>query len=872
MPKKGKVGKERLDKYYHLAKQQGYRARSAFKLIQLNRKFGFLNSCRALIDLCAAPGGWLQVASKNMPVSSVIIGVDLVPIKPIGKCITLAEDITTQKCRSEIKKAIKTWKADVVLHDGSPNLGGAWTKDAFTQAELVLAALRLATEFLAPNGCFVSKVFRSKDYNALIYVFGKFFRKVTATKPAASRNTSAEVFVVCEGYRAPRPIDPKLLDPKQVFKDQEPDTPAPRLFAQKVKKHRAEGYDESLGQSLLSKRCSLADFIAAHDALNLLATCSEFTVTDEESKKISDNSLTTEELKEQFKDLRVLGKTEFKQILRWREAIRKKLKPVKEKVEERELTAEEKEELLVKEMESKVAEISSAEKHRLKKQLERQQKSKNRLQRVKVGSAVEVEEDTTEQLFHLSNVASSQDLDQLLDGNEAPVEELMAEKEKSEQKQLIPKVTYVSPESRDSIEEQDLDTQYEKYLERKRRGKAVHFKTADGYKTARLPAMTVDTDAIPTEEVVDVAELEEYVPLADDVDFGGVQEEVPESRKNPLIVTEPTANRTSLWFSQDCFQDIAIEPIVKKEHEEGQVEPMDTQVDPEVKKEQESEKDSKEAENDPTSKWYDSSKEGTPPPRKKRKTGSEKAAPKRVDRGADFEIVPLKEDVGKHSDEEEKPDPASDSDEAAGKPASIGPHMGRRKLANALALGTIMATSKKARSHMEDDVFNRNTWGDNGAPKWFVEEDKRFHTQKSPVSDDMLVKMRQRFLDVNSRPVKKIAEAKARKKAKLEKQVTKLRDQATKITDSSELSTSAKMQQLQKLYTSFGSHKKKAKSGKILVDFRTKKRIGGATRGKRVFVDKRMKKDKRGQMVALEVQQKVQRRRRAIFGPKQHKK
>lgn len=115
-------------------------------------------------------------------------------------------------------------------------------------------------------------------------------------------------------------------------------------------------------------------------------------------------------------------------------------------------------------MESKVAEISSAEKHRLKKQLERQQKSKNRLQRVKVGSAVEVEEDTTEQLFHLSNVASSQDLDQLLDGNEAPVEELMAEKEKSEQKQLIPKVTYVSPESRDSIEEQDLDTQFFSFI------------------------------------------------------------------------------------------------------------------------------------------------------------------------------------------------------------------------------------------------------------------------------------------------------------------------------------------------------------------------------------------------------------------------
>jgi len=183
-----------------------------------------------------------------MPVSSLIVGVDLSPIKPIPRVITFQSDITTDKCRATIRSHLKTWKADTVLHDGAPNVGTAWVQDSFNQAELALQAMKLATEFLVEGGTFVTKVFRSKDYNSLLWVFNQLFTKVEATKPPSSRNVSAEIFVVCRGFKAPKRIDPKFLDPRSVFAELSDPTPnnEAKVFNPEVKKRKRDGYEFQL--------------------------------------------------------------------------------------------------------------------------------------------------------------------------------------------------------------------------------------------------------------------------------------------------------------------------------------------------------------------------------------------------------------------------------------------------------------------------------------------------------------------------------------------------------------------------------------------------------------------------------------------------
>lgn len=258
-----------------------------------------------------------------MPASSLIVGVDLAPIKPIPRAITFQSDITTDKCRTTIRQHFKTWKADTVLHDGAPNVGIAWVQDAFSQAELALQALKLATEFLVEGGTFVTKVFRSKDYNALLWVCNQLFTKVDATKPPSSRNVSAEIFVVCRGFKAPKRIDPKLLDPRTVFA--ELSDPAPnneaKVFNPEKKKRKRQGYEE--GDHTQFKESPASEFIHTTDPIAMLGTLNRLSFLQPSNGDIALATLdrlpeTTREIKDCCADLKVLGRKEFRLLLRWR--------------------------------------------------------------------------------------------------------------------------------------------------------------------------------------------------------------------------------------------------------------------------------------------------------------------------------------------------------------------------------------------------------------------------------------------------------------------------------------------------------------------------------------------------------------------------
>ena len=288
------VKKQRIDEYYRLAKERGYRSRAAFKLLELNKKYNFLKDCRIAIDLCAAPGGWLQILMQEMPPTRKIIGIDLDKIERCGDCHTFQSDITTQECRRELICLLDNNKADIVVHDGAPNFGNDPSKDIFIQNDLVLSALKLATEFLKTNGIFVTKIHRSENFVKILNLLRSLFKHVTITKPLSSRTTSAETYAVCRLYKNPDTIEPSLFDANYLFNNDIIDN------------------DEY-------KTILLSDFICSSDPINLLKTSGKITIDFE------CNLLTSEE-KEYFKDLKILGYDELRQLIKLRHKIVKEIK------------------------------------------------------------------------------------------------------------------------------------------------------------------------------------------------------------------------------------------------------------------------------------------------------------------------------------------------------------------------------------------------------------------------------------------------------------------------------------------------------------------------------------------------------------------
>lgn len=200
----GTLSKDKRDIYYRKAKEEGWRARLAFKLLQLNEEFDLFSGVTRAVDLCAAPGLWLQVLLRELSKESRIVAVDIQKMAPIEGVKIIQADITHPRTLETIYREFDGSQADMVICDGAPDITGMHDLDEYIQSQLVLAALQLATCVLKPGGSFVSKIFRGRDVDLLYSQMGYLFERVVCAKPRASRGTSIEAFIVCLGYM-PRP-------------------------------------------------------------------------------------------------------------------------------------------------------------------------------------------------------------------------------------------------------------------------------------------------------------------------------------------------------------------------------------------------------------------------------------------------------------------------------------------------------------------------------------------------------------------------------------------------------------------------------------------------------------------------------------------
>lgn len=824
MSKKHKKGKNRKDNYYQKAKIAGFRARSAYKLIQLNSKFDFFKKSRVCIDLCAAPGSWMQVAKKYMPLSSVIVGVDLYPIKPIPGTLSIIGDITTEKVRHDLKTTLKTWKADLVLHDGAPNVGQNWLHDAYQQNLLVLHSFKLACEFLQKGGCFVTKAFRSKDYFNLEYIFRKLFKKVDATKPLASRYESAEIFVVCQGYICPDKVDPEFFSAKHVFQELEME-PNTKLNIMKPEKtpRKAEGYAE--GATTLFNQVPISRFFQAANFVEVLQEASEFIFDDD---TIKNHRLTTEAIVENCKDIKVLGRKDLRQLLTWRKNVKADLQKIEEKKEAQnvkepttEVNDKVDEEDEMDKLQQQILEMKTEQAQREKRDKKRKLKEKKKLEeKLRLRSVIPGDIGPVESselgLFNLLKMNKVQNIDTVLDQE----------------------MNTVLSESEDEEEEGPTYIRFDKDERRLDR-------------TGRF-YMGEDDEEIDEEKEEEESDEEEGLGLKDtrkaSLEPLGSDYEDEGDEVNPLLTDlvgdsyeERKARKAENWYSQDVFQDLETE--ADEDYELGlAIRNYKKSGGMLLKKPKEKEKKKPEG--------YESGY-----------TTDNSYVEKAVD-APDT-------DSESDSDSESKGQPVEASKQMMGGVVGKGFTSvdGKRKSIEdgldpvGLALATKMIHSKKAKRDIMDAGWNRHMYGDeDDLPGWFKHDEQRYDTRKVTVDPADLRMYRDREKDVNARTIKKVLEAKARKQRRMKNRLQKARKKAENVTNSADMSEREKAQEVKKLYKKALAPLKKKQATYVVM----KKKFGGrkprGIKGPYKLVDKRLKTDKRGKEKAERLRKKAGRK------------
>ncbi|VDN54915.1 unnamed protein product [Dracunculus medinensis] len=210
----GKTSKDKRDIYYRLAKEEGWRARSAFKLLQIDEEFDIFSGVKRAVDLCAAPGSWSQVLTR---LQVRIVAVDLQPMSPLPGVIQLQGDITEKSTAEAIISQFNGIKADLVVCDGAPDVTGLHTLDEFMQSQLIFAVIIFSyfnyLKINKNNLNILIFIFRAKNITLLYAQLRFFFKEVYCAKPRSSRQSSCEAFVVCKNFFLPEGYKPTMNNP-----------------------------------------------------------------------------------------------------------------------------------------------------------------------------------------------------------------------------------------------------------------------------------------------------------------------------------------------------------------------------------------------------------------------------------------------------------------------------------------------------------------------------------------------------------------------------------------------------------------------------------------------------------------------------------
>ncbi|MDG6991228.1 MAG: RlmE family RNA methyltransferase [Nitrososphaerota archaeon] len=200
-----RLNEARHDLYRRLAREQGYKSRAAFKLIEANERYDIIGPGNRVADFGAAPGGWMQVASQLVGPEGLVVGVDVSPIKLREKnVVSIKMDVHDPAVAEKVSKALGG-RADVILSDLAPTVTGVWELDQTRQIDLTMRVLELARSLLKDDGGVFCKLFEGERSQEVRDFLREMFRNVRVVKPAASRNASSELYYYCEGLKPAPP-------------------------------------------------------------------------------------------------------------------------------------------------------------------------------------------------------------------------------------------------------------------------------------------------------------------------------------------------------------------------------------------------------------------------------------------------------------------------------------------------------------------------------------------------------------------------------------------------------------------------------------------------------------------------------------------